>query len=296
MKKLFLLIMSAIALCLPAWSQYRGDLTEDGIVDVSDVNELIDIILGKAPKEAPAYKVYTVNGVSFKMIKVWGGTFTMGATSEQGSDYNQRQELPTHLVTLSEFSIGETEVTQELWLAVMGKNPSYFSTNYGYETNLQRPVEYVTWNECQTFITKLNQLTGKHFRLPTEAEWEYAARGGNKSKGYKYAGGNNISTVAWYKANVPSTNIQGCSMTVKTKLPNELGLYDMSGNVQEWCQDWYGDYTSSTQTNPSGPISGDARLRRGGGWSQDATSCRVSSRAYWSPGDRHASCGLRLAL
>ena len=228
-------------------------------------------------------QTFTVNGVSFTMVGVEGGTFTMGATSEQGSD-PWDDEYPTHSVTLSSFSIGETEVTQELWKAVMGSNPSYFSG-----TNL--PVEYVSWNDCQTFITKLNQLTGKNFRLPTEAEWEYAARGGNKSKGYKYAGSNTLSDVAWYTDNSSSK-----THPVKQKQANELGLYDMSGNVWEWCQDWYGSYSSSSQTNPTGPAAGSYRVGRGGGWFSHAGRCRVSIRSSSTPTSCNDFLGLRLAL
>ena len=230
------------------------------------------------------YKTYTINGVSFDMVSVAGGTFTMGATSEQGSDADN-DEYPTHQVTLSNFMIGKTEVTQELWQAVMGSNPSYFSGN-----NL--PVEYVSWNDCQEFIKKLNQLTGLNFRLPTEAEWEYAARGGNKSKGYKYSGSNDIGSVAWYTS---TTNDSG-TKRVATKAPNELGLYDMSGNVYEWCSDWYGDYSSGSQTNPKGPFSGSDRVNRGGSWISYASGCRVSRRSMNSPGYRSRFQGLRLAL
>ncbi len=137
-----------------------------------------------------------MNGVKFKMIPVEGGTFTMGSIDEEG-DYVYFDECPAHQVTLSSYPIGETEVTQALWAAVMGSNPSWFTGN------LQRPVEQVNWDDCQTFVTKLNQLTGANFRLPTEAEWEYAARGGNKSKGYMYAGSNTIGNVAWYWSTFP---------------------------------------------------------------------------------------------
>ena len=228
-------------------------------------------------------KVYTVNGVSFKMVPVEGGTFTMGATAEQGSDADS-DEKPTHQVTLSDFSIGETEVTQELWQAVMGSDPSYFSGN-------QLPVEEVSWDDCQTFITKLNQLTGANFRLPTEAEWEFAARGGNKSLGYKYAGGNTIGDVTWCFSNSSSK-----THAVAQKLPNELGLYDMSGNVYEWCQDWYGSYGSAAQKNPTGPASGSYRVCRGGSWDYTARYCRVSNRTYYPPSLFTTSVvGLRLA-
>ena len=228
-------------------------------------------------------QTFTVNGVSFTMVGVEGGTFTMGATSEQGSDADS-DETPTHKVTLSSYSIGETEVTQELWKAVMGSNPSSFSGN-------QNPVESVSWHDCQTFITKLNQLTGKKFRLPTEAEWEFAARGGNKSKGYKYAGSNTIGNVAWYTDNSSSK-----THPVKQKAANELGLYDMSGNVYEWCQDWYGSYNSSAQTNPTGASSGSYRVHRGGCWSSSARNCRVSTRNNRAPSRTHDYIGLRLAL
>lgn len=225
----------------------------------------------------------SVNGVTFTMIKVEGGTFQMGATSEQESDAYD-DEYPVHSVTLSDYYIGETEVTQELWQAVMGGNPSYFSGN-------QRPVETVSWNDCKEFIEKLNQLTGKNFRLPTEAEWEYAARGGDKSQGYKYSGSNTIGVVAWYWDN-------GGEQThdVKTKQPNELGIYDMSGNVWEWCEDWFGDYSRESQTNPTGPSSGSGRVLRGGSWSYTARDCRVSDRGGNSPDIRFSSGGFRLVL
>ena len=229
-------------------------------------------------------QVVNVNGVSFTMIKVEGGTFQMGATSEQGSDA-ESDEKPVHSVTLSDYYIGETEVTQELWEAVMGSNPSSCSGN------LQRPVETVSWNDCQEFITKLNELTGKNFRLPTEAEWEYAARGGNESQGYKYSGSNTIGNVAWYDGNSSLA-----THNVKTKSPNELGIYDMSGNVYEWCEDWYGNYSSGSQTNPAGPSAGSHRVCRGGGWLYDAGSCRVSGRSCSNPANRHSYLGLRLCL
>ena len=209
----------------------------------------------------------------------------MGATSEQGSDANSN-ESPVHSVTLSSYSIGETEVTQELWTAVMGSNPSYSKGS-------MKPVEQVSWNDCQEFITKLNQLTGRNFRLPTEAEWEYAARGGNKSQGYKYSGSNTIGDVAWY-----SDNASGWTHNVKTKAANELGIYDMSGNVNEWCQDWYSKdyYSSSPEINPTGPSSGSYRVNRGGGLYNDASNSRVSKRGNGSPSSTSLSLGLRLCL
>ena len=217
------------------------------------------------------------------MVAVKGGTFTMGATSEQGGDAWD-SEKPTHKVTLSDYMIAKTEVTQELWEAVMGSNPSNFKGN-----NL--PVERVSWNDCQEFIKKLNSLTGLNFRLPTEAEWEYVARGGNKSKGYKFSGSNDVGNVAWYWDNASEK-----THSVATKSPNELGLYDMSGNVWEWCSDWYGSYSSSSQTNPKGPSSGSLRVGRGGSWLDNARYCRVSYRIGNHPGIGISNLGLRLAL
>ena len=216
----------------------------------------------------------------------------MGATLEQSSDAFD-DEFPTHNVSLSSYYIGETEVTQALWKAVMETEPTYnggwvkkFGKGSGY------PAYRVSWNDIQVFINKLNRLTGKRFRLPTEAEWEYAARGGKNSKRYKYAGSNKIDNVAWYDQN---TNNKG-SKPVMTKLPNELGLYDMSGNVDEWCSDWYGEYDRGPQTNPKGESNGVYRVLRGGCWSRDAKYCRVSNRRNSTPDDCFSNRGFRLAL
>lgn len=225
-----------------------------------------------------------VNGVKFQMVKIQGGTFQMGATSEQGSDAYDL-EKPVHSVTLSDYYIGQTEVTQELWQAVMGSNPSYFTGDN------QRPVESVSWDDCQEFIEKLNRLTGKNFRLPTEAEWEYAARGGSKSRGYKYSGNNNPDAVAWYDANSGNK-----THPVSQKQSNELGLYDMSGNVWEWCSDWYGEYINEVQTNPTGPITGTDYVQRGGSWENGSIGVRVSRRSPGTPALRGCYYGLRLAL
>ena len=225
---------------------------------------------------------FEANGVSFTMIPVEGGTFTMGATSEmENPDDNEK---PTHQVTLSSYYIGETEVTQALWKAVMDSNPS------GLEGD-DLPVEYVSWNDCQTFISKLNALTGKNFRLPTEAEWEFAARGGNQSRHTQYSGSSRIDDVAWNRGN------SGDKMhPVKTKQPNELGIYDMSGNVWEWCQDWNGDYSSYAQTNPTGASSGSRRVYRGGSWFYPPRLCRSSFRRYGMPEVSYRTLGLRLVL
>ena len=265
----------------------RYDLDGNGSIDAHDANMMLSL----ENYGVGVTTTYTVGGVSFKMVAVEGGTFTMGATPEQGSDVYD-SEKPAHQVTLSSYSIGQTEVTQELWQAVMGSNPSYFTGNL-------RPVEWVSWNDCQTFITKLNQMTGKNFRLPTEAEWEYAARGGNRSQGYKYAGSNNIDDVAWYYDNscaLGSSNPDYGTHPVATKAPNELGLYDMSGNVYEWCQDWIGSYCSDAQTNPTGPASGSYRVNRGGCWYLSALRCRVSFRYQGTPSTAIFYLGLRLAL
>ncbi len=235
----------------------------------------------------------TVNGVSFKMIKVEGGTFTMGATAEQGNDPDIPyidEEKPTHSVTLSSYSIGETEVTQELWEAVLNNNISHFKS-------ATKPVECVSWTDCQEFITKLNSMTGRTFRLPTEAEWEYAARGGKKSQGFKYSGSNIADDVAWYgRWGDNNGNSNGETHTVATKKANELGIYDMSGNVYEWCSDWYDSYSGNSQTNPTGPSSGSKRVLRGGDWGEGSTYTRVSSRFKEDPQIRYDYLGLRLAL
>lgn len=225
-----------------------------------------------------------VEGIYNNMVLVEGGTFYMGATSEQGSDAFSYEE-PAHSVTLSSYRIGRYEVTQREWQAVMGSNPSYF------KGDLDCPVEQVDYDMCLTFISKLNNLTGKHYRLPTEAEWEFAARGGTRSQGDKYSGSNSLASVAWYDDNSSSTTHRVGSLS-----PNELGLYDMSGNVWEWCADWYGSYSSNDQTNPTGPTSGSSRVARGGSWGSSAGYCRVSYRINCVPSYRNYYLGLRLVL
>jgi formylglycine-generating enzyme required for sulfatase activity len=222
------------------------------------------------------------------VVYVSGGTFMMGATSEQGSDAKD-DEKPAHSVTLSSYYIGKYEVTQEEWTAIMGDNPSYIK-------GIRHPVEMVSWNDCQKFISRLNAKTGRNFRLPTEAEWEFAARGGNSSQGYKYSGSNFIDNVAWYGDNSGNSTHE-----VGTKASNELGLYDMSGNVYEWCSDWYGPYSSSSTTNPTGPYSGSNRVWRGGsfgsGWGTSSNYCRVTIRGKGSPDFPNGlDVGFRLAL
>lgn len=267
-----LLIVAVLVVCLN---------NNNGIVNSFIQNE-------KSAVSLMSTKTFTVNGVSFKMMPVEGGSFTMGATPEM-TDPNI-YEKPTHQVTLSSYYIGETEVTQALWHSVMGNNPSDFKGD-------QNPVECVSWNDCNAFIEKLNQATGKNFRLPTEAEWEFAARGGNKSKHTKYSGSNNIDEVAWWYGS-------DCNSTqpVKKKKGNELGIYDMSGNVLEWCQDWKDKYSSIEQTNPTGPQNGTRRVFRGGCWSGADECCRTSYRDNYdydltgTPDEIFVGLGLRLAL
>lgn len=229
----------------------------------------------------------TVRGVSFVMKGVQGGTFTMGRTRDQGTTAIDVWNEGTHRVALSSFRIGQTEVTQQLWEAVMGNNPSYYKG-----ANL--PVDDMTVDDIKAFIQKLNSLTGRHFRLPTEAEWEYAARGGNKSRGYMYSGSNNVSEVAWhYRSGEELT-----SQPVATKKPNELGLYDMSGNVTEVVADKGGMYPKTMQVNPKGPARGDYMIERGGAVGHSSLDVlRVAYRIFFTYKGTHSNGrGFRLAL
>ena len=246
------------------------------------------------PAPDPNDKIITVNGVTFKMKFVEAGTFTMGATEEQTEAYDN--EKPAHQVTLTkDYYMGETEVTQELWFAVMGQKPTTDSNYQWFNTRGlgdKYPAYYISWNDCQEFITKLNQLTGLTFRLPTEAEWEYAARGGNKATTQTlYSGSNTIGDVAWCVGNSSSS-----THIVAGKSANVLGLYDMSGNVYELCNDWYGSYSSGTQTDPTGPTNGDGCVMRGGSFYYGATCCRVSYRSNSIIDNRYVNVGMRLAL
>lgn len=227
--------------------------------------------------------IHLKKGIAIELMKVEAGSFTMGAASViEKPDANEK---PAHEVSLSQnYYIGKYEVTQEVWKAVMGNNPSKFKG-----TNL--PVEMVSWKDCQKFIAKLNRMTGMQFRLPTEAEWEYAARGGNKSKGYQYSGSDNLEEVAWYDENSGKR-----TQPVGTKKANELGIYDMSGNVMEWCQDWFGFYVGTARKDPSGPYTGTFRINRGGCWHSYPWYCRSTSRNKQSPNDSYFNLGLRLAL
>lgn len=298
MKKIasvFCVLALALASFTAAADQYelypRGDVSEDGVVDINDVSALINYLLtGKWP----AIETITVNGVSFKMIGVEGGTFMMGANPAIDGGDQTLDELPAHQVTVSSFSIGQTEVTQELWIAVMGSNPSYCSSfNDRFEDDFRRPVEDVSWQYCRQFIDSLNKLTGRHFRFPTEAEWEFAARGGKQSQGYKYAGSNNVDEVAWHQFNCERMGLP--TQPVGSKKPNELGLYDMSGNVDEWVQDWWSDYTEEAQVNPRGPYSGTKKVFRGGAWQIIQKWHRCATRAADYDYVPVSFIGLRLA-
>lgn len=279
----------------------RGDLSRDGMVNIKDVTTLINYLLGQDwPKEPFALQdeTITVGDVSFTMVAVEGGTYLMGGTEEQGTE-SSSLEKPVHEVTLSDYYIGQTEVTQALWTAVMGSNPSYFTSAKGFGDIVERPVESVTWDNCQEFITRLSEMTGRQFRMPTEAEWQYAARGGNKTQANKYAGSSIIDAVAWYRVNsmdVGNKNPDYGTHAVATKAANELGLYDMSGNVNEWCSDWYGSYTEEAQNNPTGPETGTSRMCPGGSWGSLPAYCRVSYRARYAPTMKSNIIGLRLVM
>lgn len=242
---------------------------------ISSQQETVEVVSKKFPQ--PIIKLID------NMVRVEGGSFMMGGTPEQGEEAFS-DEKPPHKVTVSTFYIGRYPVTQDQWKAVMGSNPSYFQGE-------RHPVEQVNWTDCQDFVKKLSKITGKKFRLPTEAEWEFAARGGVKRNGYKYSGGNQLSLLAWYNENSGST-----SHEVGQKTPNELGLYDMSGNIWEWVQDWKGDFTDEEQTNPTGPETGDEKVCRGGGWNREHDRCRVSYRGDDEPDLRYRSLGLRVVL
>ena len=255
----------------------KVEIRKDGFKDfeqsISVVeNKMVDVVANM--KELTPPYIETVKGLNMKMIFVEGGTFAMGSTS------GESDEEPVHNVTLDSYYIGETEITQAQWRAIMGTNPSDY-------TGDNRPVENVSWEDAQKFCKKLSELTGKRYVLPTEAQWEYAARGGNKSKGYTYSGSNSVGEVAKYDSS-------GGHSSVKSKKPNELGIYDMSGNVWEWCSDWYGSYSSSAQSNPQGPSSGSYRVLRGGSWNNYSSNCRVAFRSFNDPSGRNFNCGFRV--
>lgn len=228
--------------------------------------------------------VINLEGITYTLRKVTGGTFAMGADTAR-DDQSQLDERIVHNVTLSTYFIGETEVTQALWTKVTGTNPSYFQ-------GATLPVESVSFSTIMgTFIPQLNRATGLNLRLPTEAEWEFAARGGNNSQHYRYSGSENASEVAWHTGNSDHQ-----SHPVKRKACNELNLYDMSGNVGEWCSDWYDIYTSNSQTNPSGPYSGSHHVVRGGSWLEAERYVRSTCRMRYLPNSTNYFVGFRLAM
>ena len=281
-------IILSVLLCGMVFSRadaqsVKYDVNDDRNVNTADVVSIYNyIIKGDAGEDKHHTVSIQVKGISVPMVPVEGGTFMMGATAEL--EHTSVLEAPAHQVTLSSYYIGRTEVTQDLWEAVMGKNPS--STK-----GTRLPVNNISWDDCQQFIQKLNEITGRKFRLPTEAEWEFAARGGNKSLHYKYCGSNDADEVAWHSGN---SDIQ--IHNVGTKKANELGIYDMAGNVREWCQDWDGSYSSDAQTNPTGPSSGTNRVIRGSVYVLNSECCRPSYRGPMYPGNAQPYTGLRLAL
>jgi antitoxin component YwqK of YwqJK toxin-antitoxin module len=219
-----------------------------------------------------------------EFVAVKGGTFQMGSNS------GRIDEKPVHSVTVSDFNISKTEVTFEQYDAFCDAIGRDKPDDEGWGRG-NRPVIYVDWQDAFDYCEWMSKTTGKTYRLPTEAEWEYAARGGSKSKGYTYSGGNNLYAVAWY-----DNNSRDKTHPVAQKQPNELGLYDMSGNVYEWCSDWYGDYSSSPQTDPQGSNSEEYRVLRGGGWLHHDSGCRVAFRLGYSPDGRYNFYGFRLVL
>lgn len=234
-------------------------------------------------------ELFTVGDVTFKMVKVQGGQFSMGFNESDSPYLNftvPDNEKNAHPVTLDDFEIGETEVTVGLWNAVMGKVPYLNDVN-----DPRKPVGNVSWYDCQVFLRKLGDITGRKFRLPTEAEWEYAARGGKFSRRYGFSGSNDMKSVMWFLDNADSK-----VHDVKTLRPNELGIYDMSGNVWEWCFDRAQEYSKEPQVNPSGAEEGGTRILRGGSCAARWDACRISNRSYMPGKNFKGTFGLRLAL
>lgn len=290
MKQFCFVTMVMGMFCIALQAQNKFDVNGDGIVNGADIVGVYNYIVNGDSENDDM--TFTVKGVSFTMKKVKGGTFIMGATPEQEGSYND--EKPVHQVTLTEdYYMGETVVTQALWQAVTGKLPTEDGPQWYTSTGMgdNYPAYYINYEDVQSFLAKLNTITGQNFRMPTEAEWEFAARGGSLSKSYQYSGGNAVDDVAWYVGNSNRTTHE-----VKTKSPNELGLYDMSGNVWEWCSDWYGNYRSPDVINPTGSISGSVRVCRGGSWDSSKRMCRITNRGGHNPSDRGSYRGFRLAL
>ena len=284
-------------------SRAEADTDESSIMAAIDrmVGELLGVKVNRQmPQQTYQQPTYSQTpqsyvedagyGLNMKMIYVEGGSFRMGATPEQGGDASNN-ESPVHTVRLDSYYIAECEVTQAQWEKIMGTTIYQQRDKANTQWNIcgVGAMYYVSWEEAQAFCRELSAKTGKTYLLPTEAQWEYAARGGNKSKGYKYSGSYAIDAVAWYKSNSGSA-----THWVKEKRANELGLYDMSGNVYEWCSDWYGSYSSSEQSNPAGAGSGQRRVLRGGSWYHNAGNCRVSDRNNETPSNRFSDVGFRV--
>lgn len=280
-----LFIMAVLSVSAQEVTYEPEDVNHDGVVDVLDVSLVIDKILGITHDDPSGGVITTgiavIDTIMNDMVTVPGGTFTMGCTpSEDPNCY--RDESPVREVTLDDFMICRIEVTQALWKAVTGGCPAEFDGD-------DLPVENINWNDCQKFISRLNELTGRSFRMPTEAEWEYAARGGQLSQGYRYSGSDDVGLVAWY-----ADNSDHQTHPVATRQPNELGLYDMSGNVMEWCSDIYGIYQETDTVNPQGATEGENRVFRGGSWPMMAMACRTRGRLALSPDYKANQLGLRL--
>lgn len=292
-------------------SNNKGNAVKNNLKFVTTQVMILVAVIMSMPLFGQTIETITVNGANFNMVYVTGGTFMMGGTSEQGETC-YANELPVHQVTVNDFSIGETEVTQGLWKAVMGEDSSQqlkWDVRHGLGDSY--PVYRINWTEIQEFITKLNQQTGLTFRLPTEAEWEFAARGGNHSQHYKYSGSDSLEEVAWMWRNSGDRYLNGTDAEweideveknharkhpVKTKKANELGLYDMSGNVMELCADWYGKYSSEAQVDPKGPPFGTHRVVRGGNWFALERYCRVTFRHFRHLDYPRSELGFRLVL
>lgn len=282
----------------------RGDVNGDGFVDIADIGAIIDIMSGRSIisetlSESGDEVTFNIIGFPLKMYRVKAGTFTMGSTEFDN------EKWPRKVTITKDFFIAETEVTQRFWTALMGEAhiPStngytQWITTFGMDDDY--PAYYLSWDMCKDFIDKLNALTKRQFRMPTEAEWEYAAKGGHKSQGYKFAGSNDCNEVAWYDENAALPGLgspdYGCH-PVKTKKPNELGLYDMSGNVMEWCSDWYQkSFVTATLVDPQGPETGSGRVLKGGSWGSSDTYCRPAGRDVSAPDKQFQGNGLRLVL
>ena len=254
---------------------------EEGVVTAIALGKATISVTTKVGNFKAECLIIVIEPIEPEMVVVEGGPFTMGCTDGDCFDNN---ELPAHQVTLNSFKIGKYEIRQEEWLSVMDYIPVQWYNGVDY------PVEYISRDEVQKFIQTLNEATGKNYRLPTEAEWEFAARGGNKSKRYKYSGSNNVDEVAWY------SNPDLGPKKVGGKSPNELGIYDMSGNVYEFCSDWFGDYTGIPQINPSGPSTGTYLVLRGGAYSSEEQFCRIAARRFLLPNEKGSNIGFRLVL